>query len=434
LASYGVACASRTFCLTANMGDLTAWISASREPAGRRTWTEQSAWHYPGIIIGRSFGPSGAVSCPSSSLCVADMDSFNDFNTLATSTDPAGGEAQWHTVGPSQFVGSGNEVSPPYYADPILGVSCASQALCVAVDAAGNVVTSTNPASTESIWRISPADAHLLHGISCPSASFCAAVDDAGDVVTSSDPAASTPTWTVSDVDGANAIAGVSCASESLCVAVDAAGNALASTDPAGGVGAWSAVPVDSGHALTSVSCVPEGLCVAVDGAGYAVTGTFSPQVGGGSGGGGETGNGGSPEGPATTSTTGPPPPPPGVLKVLSTDVGRDGQIALRLDIPGAGSIDARATASVRGVAVGSRQRKSKRTSEIAYGRVSATAPGVDTMTVTIKPAKRALRALKSSRKLRVPVAIVFHPRSGSPTTARKTVTVRYCFVRALCR
>ncbi len=428
LSSYGVSCASRTFCVTTNIGNEVYWVSTSSEPAGQHTWIEQGAWSYPGIIIGRGFGPSGAVSCPSSSLCVADMDSFNDFNTLATSTDPAGGETQWHTVEPTQIKGSGNEVSPPYYADPILSVSCASQALCVAVDAAGNVLASTNPASNESTWTISPADTHLLDGISCPSASFCVAVDNAGDVITSSDPAASTPTWTVSDVDGGNAIAGVSCTSESLCVAVDATGNVLASTDPAGGAGAWSAVPVDSGHALTSVSCVPEDLCVAVDNTGYAVTGTFSPPTEGEGGHGGGESKGGQTGG--TTTSTGPSLPPPavvsGVFSVSSVKVGRDGQIELTLEAPAAGSIDARATVSVRKATAGSRKRKTMRARKITYGTGSATVPEADRMTVTLEPTKSALSVLKSSRTLRVPLTVVFHPRSGSPATVSETVTVRY--------
>jgi len=43
-------------------------------------------------------------------------------------------------------------------------------------------------------------------------------------------------------------------------------------------------------------------------------------------------------------------------------------------------------------------------------------------MTVTIKPTKIALSALKNSRTMRVSVTIAFHPRSGSPATLSETV------------
>jgi hypothetical protein len=51
---------------------------------------------------------------------------------------------------------------------------------------------------------------------------------------------------------------------------------------------------------------------------------------------------------------------------------------------------------------------------------------GARAMMVTIKPTKGALAALKSARMLCVPITIVFHPRSGLPTTVSETVTVRY--------
>jgi hypothetical protein len=253
-------------------------------------------------------------------------------------------------------------------------------------------------------------------------------------VVTSTDPTGGANAWSVINVDSDNRLTGVSCASESLCVAVDAVGNVLSSTDPAGGVEAWSVLPADPTHAFTSVSCTPAatGLCVAVDDAGYAVTSTFSPSTEGEGGhGGGESKGGSQTEGTSTSTTsTGPSLPPPvvvsGVFRVLGVKVGRDGQIVLAIDAPAAGSIDARATASIRKAAAVSRKRETKHTHTITYGTGSASAPGMDTVTVTIKPTKSALSALKGLHALGVPVTIVFHPRSGSPTTVGETVTVRY--------
>jgi hypothetical protein len=426
----GLSCPSVSLCVGAG----ESWVSASTEPAGgAATWKEQTGWVVSPSLNPEAeyFGPSGAVSCASQSPCVADGDSFNDFNTFLTSTAPAGGVAQWHEVSSPHIQGSGNKVSPPYYEDPILGVSCASSALCVAVDAAGNVLTSTDPASSESTWTIAAVDTHPLYGISCPSVSLCVAVDGAGDVVSSTDPTGGSTAWTVSSIDPAYLLTAISCASASLCVAVDDEGNVLTSTAPTGGAGAWSVGDVDSSasmsRGLTAVSCPSEELCVAVDNAGYAVIGTVHPPTG--TGGGSEEAVAGPQTGGTTTSTGSSPPPPvivSGIFKVLSAKVGREGQIVLTLEAPAAGSIDARATASIRKTAAGSRKRKTKRVRKVTYGTGSATAPGAFTMTVTIKPTKSALGALKNSRTLRVPVTIVFHPRSGSPTTVGKTVIVRY--------
>lgn len=81
-----------------------------------------------------------------------------------------------------------------------------------------------------------------LLGMSCPSSSLCVAVDDSGHVLTSTDRTGGASAWAVTRVDGFNFISDVSCV-PGLCVAVDAAGHVLTSTDPTGGAGAWSLHP-----------------------------------------------------------------------------------------------------------------------------------------------------------------------------------------------
>ncbi len=121
------------------------------------------------------------------------------------------------------------------------GVSCPSSSLCVAVNGAGEVVTTRHPAFGRSAWTSAAVDgSNHLAGVSCPSPSLCVAADWAGNVVTSTDPAGGTGAWTVAHVDGANALSGISCPSVSLCVTVDEAGNALTSSNPAGVAGAWT--------------------------------------------------------------------------------------------------------------------------------------------------------------------------------------------------
>jgi hypothetical protein len=57
------------------------------------------------------------------------------------------------------------------------GVSCPTTALCVGVDFAGNVVTSTDPKGGASKWKTADVDGHnLLGDISCPTTTLCVAV------------------------------------------------------------------------------------------------------------------------------------------------------------------------------------------------------------------------------------------------------------------
>ena len=175
--------------------------------------------------------------------------------------------------------------SPPVLVDPgataaLVGVSCPSVGLCVAVDGSGRVITSTAP-SAETGWRVA-----RLHGapqlvdVSCPSTSLCIAVDFWGNVWSSTNPTGGSRAWGIvhaptGGAEGAS-FAAVSCPSVSLCVAVDANGDVWSSTDPAGGPGAWSRAHVAPGDlgGLTGVSCPSSSLCVAVDADGGLLSST----------------------------------------------------------------------------------------------------------------------------------------------------------------
>jgi hypothetical protein len=189
----------------------------------------------------------GAVGCPTVTLCVVG----GPDDVLYTSVGPAG--APWHeinTPGFSVTVGT------------IAGVACASGSSCIAVDGAGNVLSSSDPTTA---WELAKVDAHPLTAAACPSASLCVAVDDVGDVLTSDNPAGGAAAWATAPIDPGRGLTSVACPSVDLCVAVDTAGNVLTSPDPAGGASAWSIAPVDLGHAMSSVSCPAVTLCVAVD-------------------------------------------------------------------------------------------------------------------------------------------------------------------------
>src|SRR5207247_8139690 len=97
-----------------------------------------------------------------------------------------------------------------------------------------------------------------LEGVSCTSASLCVAIDIAQNVVTSTSPAGGPPAWTWSNVGGSNYVdvanygLAASCQWPPLCVLI-AGGNVLTSTNPTAGPGAWSVANIDGTGVLTSV-------------------------------------------------------------------------------------------------------------------------------------------------------------------------------------
>ena len=244
----GVSCASSSLCVAVD-GEGHALLSTN--PAGG-----SSSWHTAGIP---GAGALTGVSCASNTLCVAVDGSGN----AAISADPVGGSSSWHTAG---IPGAG----------ALTGVSCASNTLCVAVDGSGNAFVSANPGEgggTGATWKKMEIDAghDALTSVSCwpisgLSGPLCVAVDQAGRVLTSSEPAGS---WAARQIDSSPLLA-VSCASApaGVCVAVDEAGAALASGNPSAGLPAasaatWSATPLGlMGATPTAASCAAAGLCV----------------------------------------------------------------------------------------------------------------------------------------------------------------------------
>jgi hypothetical protein len=211
-------------------------------------------WSGP-ILVDPGTWPTGVLSdlsCASTSLCVA----LDGANNVVTTTDPAAGN-DWmvtHLEGAGDGEGS--------------GLSCISAPLCVAVTGRGSITTSTDPTGGASAWTPAALDGgNLIDGVSCVPGTLCVAVDDHGNVLGSTDPTGGAGAWTSANVDGEHALSGVSCVSTSLCVAVDDHGNVLTSTDPTGGAGTWSVTDVAGTAALTHVSCVP-GLCVVAGGGG----------------------------------------------------------------------------------------------------------------------------------------------------------------------
>ena len=64
---------------------------------------------------------------------------------------------------------------PPFAGNGINGVSCPTTSFCVAVDSAGNVLTSANPTGPATGWTVSNLSGKGIYGVSCPTTGLCVA-------------------------------------------------------------------------------------------------------------------------------------------------------------------------------------------------------------------------------------------------------------------
>jgi hypothetical protein len=209
------------------------------------------------------------VSCPNAQLCVV----VGGNNSIASSTDPAGGASKWKVV----YAGEGAEPIAANFRQ-VRGVSCPVPELCVAVTFEGQIYTSTNPTGSAADWSVADLDPDgpntHLYGVSCPTADFCVASAGGAKIVTSTNPTGGAAAWTKTSLAGPLELRGVSCASATLCVTVgdngDSArpeigdrGEIFSSTNPLGG--AWEqAQPPIQGNAY-GVSCPSADLCISGD-------------------------------------------------------------------------------------------------------------------------------------------------------------------------
>jgi hypothetical protein len=207
------------------------------------------------------------ISCPETSLCAA----VGANNTIASSSDPGGGQASWKVT----FAGTGSEPQASNYRQ-IRGISCPSARLCVAVTFEGLIYTSTDPASGG--WTVTDLDpggsrTHL-YGISCPTVEFCVASAADATIVTSINPTGGAAAWQKTQLEGPLELRGISCPSVALCVVVGDDGDnirpgpedhgvILASADPLSGIWQRAQAPLQ-GNAY-GVSCPARNLCVSGD-------------------------------------------------------------------------------------------------------------------------------------------------------------------------
>ena len=207
--------------------------------------------------------------------------------------------------------------------------------------------------------------------------------------------------------------------------------------------GSWSGTPTIS-HAYQWRSCdADSGDCVDIQGAtGQTFVPTFAevarrvrvavtatnaagnvpavsapsnvvtdPGGGGGGGGGGGQGGAGTPAGAAPSSNE---------FSITGARVSSsNGRATITVDVPGPGILSLVATSPPAGA---SQARAAKR---ITVARVLRNVTRAGRVKLTIKPSRKAMAILKRKRKLKVGVRVAYTPSGGSPSSRRRTITLK---------
>ncbi len=235
-----VACPSVSLCV----GVSTHIYTSTTPGASPANWTQAD--------LPQTGLSAGAVSCPSSTLCV--VQAFD--GGIVTSSNPTGGTGAWSAARLDITSGSGG-----YGA-----VFCTAIPQCFLTVPPSTVFTSTNPTGGSAAWPRSNRTPAFTSG-TCPTTTLCVAINR-NDIFATTDPRAET--WTHASV--LDVLTGVSCPSASLCLAVGSGGALEVSTDPASRT--WTRATIDQGQTLTSIACPSASLCVASDAVGHVVTST----------------------------------------------------------------------------------------------------------------------------------------------------------------
>lgn len=221
-------------------------------------------------------GPE-ALSCPSVRLCVI----VDHAGGILTSTHPAGGAAAWKRVS----VLPGKTIQGAYIG--ISGISCASVHACVAVSgggpgkSGGYAVSSSDPTGPASAWRVRRVSSLAgLAGVSCVSASRCVAAGFES-VESVTDPTGRAPHWRTQTLEpeiGTGAVTGISCASTAICVTVSGPQVEISRNAQASRP-RWTTLSLGGTNTITGISCPSRRLCFAVDNAGHVLS-TTTPHGG----------------------------------------------------------------------------------------------------------------------------------------------------------
>jgi hypothetical protein len=243
----GISCPTVKFCVAVD-GSGNAIVSTN-PTGGTAAWTVAEV---DTVFYNSLYG----VSCPTVSLCVAVDTSGN----AVFSTNPTGGASAWTTT-------ANIDPEPPNGnpdANSIDAISCPSTTLCVAGDFSGNVLTTTDPTGPAPGWTVTPVEPNGSVGtMDCPSVHLCVAVGHA-DVWISTDPTGGASAWkkTTFPVPFADA----ACQSAHACAAEDVATDVYASSDAQGATKTWKedGIGATQNHLEGGVDCPSLHFCIAV--------------------------------------------------------------------------------------------------------------------------------------------------------------------------
>lgn len=150
-------------------------VAVSTDPAGGA-----GAWTVTALDNTANSNGSPQITCTPSSFCVA----LDPDGSVATTHDPEGGASAWSTV--AQTPVPSNDA--PTWSSP---VACPDDNFCVVSVGVGDMAVSASPAGPPGSWPSLNVDGYNLPtGVSCISDALCVAVDDAGNVLTSTQPQA----------------------------------------------------------------------------------------------------------------------------------------------------------------------------------------------------------------------------------------------------
>jgi hypothetical protein len=274
--------------------------------------SEASSWSAPIVVDPQPYAGIArpelltAVSCPSSSLCIAvgrhGAFESRDVDTTNRPWSPIAGSpavmsevrcptaslcvATRHLDTLQEVVAFDPSAARPTYRSvhiPLGRFDCTS-GLCVGSDGSSGFYLSTDPSALSPSWQhqrdiYESPDGSGLASLSCPSTSLCIGVDGKGQFIVSTDPTASTPHWRITAAPGPylhDSVVGpylllhqVSCASTAFCMGMDESGRDFTSTNPGAAHPTWTVHSAP--RFVDHLTCPSTHLCVGNIGAGIVV-------------------------------------------------------------------------------------------------------------------------------------------------------------------
>lgn len=269
--------------LTAVSCPTSTWCVAVDDQGNAYTYSGTSNTWSPGVDLDLAVAMT-SISCTSALFCMAGDTNGNTYaydgaswssasqpdgsTVTGISCTPAPTSCMVVTENGNAFVstneGQSWDTFSPSGGAPLDAVSCATAAFCVATDDAGNAFSFDG--STWSVGTL--VSAFPLTSLSCVTATFCAAADSQGNVfMFNGSNWIAVPHNPVGAATGATAL---TCPTTSLCVLGDANGNIYVDEN-----GTWTPDPADpvdgGGGGITAISCSSNNFCVVADNNGDAL-------------------------------------------------------------------------------------------------------------------------------------------------------------------